>query len=89
MGKRKTNPHRIPCTMADVERAKTAGAELGILLCLWTLADAGCGHEALKETWRRIWETADSIQRHYITWEDIRRTLEEEYKVTTDLEGKL
>ncbi len=90
MGKKKVNPRRKPATEADVRRAKDKATEDAIrtvlYMLLYVLIDK---HGATKEEIHTIQEDlnyiADSMNRGYVDWRDIKRTLEEEYDVELHL----
>lgn len=84
MGKKKTNPKRIPKTQADVDRAEEKGRVFGMEfmanLTLWVLIDK---HDAPDEDVLQLRDEilylCDSIDKGYVSYSDIRRALREEH----------
>lgn len=84
MGKKKTNPKRIPKTQADVDRAEEKGRVFGMEfmanLTLWVLIDK---HDAPDEDVLQLRDEilylCDSIDKGYVSYADIRRALREEH----------
>lgn len=84
MGKKKTNPKRIPKTQADVDRAEEKGRFFGMEfmanLTLWVLIDK---HDAPDEDVLQLRDEilylCDSIDKGYVSYPDIRRALREEH----------
>lgn len=84
MGKKKTNPTKIPRTQADVERAEKKGQLFGMEfmanLTLWVLLDKhGAPDDDVRELNREIRYLCDSIDKGYVSYSDIRRALQEEH----------
>ena len=83
---KRTNPHKKPATMADVNRAKNAAMleamHRSLLLVLYVLIDK---HDAPFEDIQQFAEEinyyADSIARGYVKWKDIEHVVEDEYDV--------
>lgn len=83
---KRINPRRRPATVADVKRAKNKATDEAMntimYMVLWVLADKhGARPEELRQIKDELYDVADSINRGYIKWEDLRDTLEEEYGV--------
>ncbi len=84
MGKKHTNPKKIPRTQADVDRAEKKGQifgmEFAVTLVLWILLDK---HDAPDEDVQTLNEEVkylcDSIEKGYVSYPDIRRALKEEH----------
>ena len=84
MGKKKTNPKRIPKTQADVDRAEEKGRAFGMEfmanLTLWVLIDK---HDAPDEDVLQLRDEilylCDSIDKGYVSYPDIRRALRVEH----------
>lgn len=86
MGKKKkkrTNPHRQPVTMADVNRAKDMAQDDAIKKC-WSIFftvlrdKRGYTLEDLQETWEQVEYLADSVAKGRCTVADLRHILGEE-----------
>lgn len=86
MGKKKkkrTNPHRQPVTMADVNRAKDKAQDDAIKKC-WSIFftvlrdKRGYTLEDLQETWEQVEYLADSVAKGRCTVADLRYILGEE-----------
>lgn len=85
--KRKPNPNRIPCTQADVNRAKQSAQlktlKLAFAICLYVLKDKfGFTFEQLSKAARWMDSTADSVVKGEIKWKEIADVLKEEYDIT-------
>ena len=83
----KTNPKKVPRTEADVIRAKMRGQEEGveyaIYIVLYALADkSGFSEEQIQKIGRDCNYIADSINKRYINYSDIKRMIQEEYGFT-------
>ena len=83
MGKR-TNPRRIPCTKADVDRAEKEGQLFGMefmaTLTLWILLDKhNAPDEDVQVLNEEIRYLCDSINRGYVSYPDIRRAMRDEH----------
>ena len=83
---KRTNPRRVPATQADVERARMEGRLQGIqfsaAVFFTALADKeGYDNAALQRVWRHGEELSESIERGYVSFADLLRTLREEYGV--------
>ena len=86
----KVNPRKIPRTQADVnrayERGKTEGTELCLTLVLYTLRDKfGADDKQLDEFSDAFHYTLDSIERGYVTEDDLRQVLKDEYETTIEV----
>lgn len=84
MGKKKTNPNRIPCTQADVDRAEKRGQLFGMefmaSLMLWILLDRhNAPDEDVQQLNDEIKYLMDSIEKGYVSYPDIRRAMKEEH----------
>ena len=80
------NPRRRPATMADVQRAKKEaqdkGLNIAVVIMLSALLDKGfLDPDRMRDAWDAINAMADSIRRGYVDYNDLRRTLEEEYEI--------
>lgn len=68
---KRINPRRRPATEADIRRAKDRATDEAMntimYMLLWVLVDRH--------------DVADSINRGYIKWQDLRDALEEEYGI--------
>jgi len=87
---KRVNPRRIPATAADIERAKEQATDqairAAIYMMLYLLADKhGTSKEEICRLAREVNYLADSINRGYLNWYDIRKMLEEEYDVQIEL----
>ena len=88
--KKRVNPRRQSATVADVKRAKRKATDeamkLILYMVLFVLIDK---HDAPKEDIQQLASEvnylADSINRGYVKWSDIRQVLEEEYDVEVSL----
>lgn len=84
MGRKTTNPRKIPKTQADVDRAEEKGRldgmEFMATLTLWILLDK---HDAPDEDVQVLNEEirylCDSISRGYVSYPDIRRAMKQEH----------
>ena len=83
---KKTNPRRVPCTLADVERARQEGLKQGqdwaSVIYLTVLFDKEhATPEIMQRVGNEINELVDSILKGYVTISDLRNTLKQEYGV--------
>lgn len=86
MGKRNTNPRKIPKTQADVDRAEAKGQLFGMefmaVLTMWILIDK---HDAPDEDVQQFNEEikylCDSIDKGYVSYPDICRALKAEHNL--------
>lgn len=81
--KKKTNPYRMPVTMANVERAKKEASADAIrrtqALFLTVLRDKeGYDIEGLQRVWNEIEDLSDSVINGYCTISDLRDVLKQE-----------
>lgn len=86
MANKRTNPRRRPATAADVKKARDKATDEAMntimYMILWVLADKhGATPEQLGKIKDELHDVADSINRGYIKWEDLRDTLEDEYGI--------
>lgn len=86
MKTKRVNPRRRPKSEADVRKAKNEARDetmnTMMYMVLWVFADKhGANAEDLQKIKDELYDVADSINRGYIKWEDLRDTLEEEYGV--------
>lgn len=84
MGKKNTNPRKIPRTQTDVDRAEEKGQMFGMEfmanLTLWVLLDKhGAPDEDVQQFSEEIRYLCDSIDKGYVSYPDIRRALKEEH----------
>ena len=83
MSKKKTNPRRIPATMADIKKAKqdaieeAVGSALAIFLTVMRDKE-GWGIKRLQRLWGEIGDLSDSLSLGYVDIKDLKRTLAEE-----------
>lgn len=87
---KRINPHHRPCTQADVDKAreegKTEGMEFMLTIILWTLVDKhGAPDEDLQVLSSDIAYIADSINRKYVSYADIKRALKEEHGLDIEM----
>lgn len=83
MGK-KTNPRKIPRTQADVDRAYERGKEEGsksaIIIMMYAMKDKfGATDEQLRDFFDAITYTVDSINKGYITENDLKNVIKQDY----------
>lgn len=83
---KRINPRRRPATQADVKRAKRKAVDdaIDMTMCamLYVLVDKhGATDEELGVFSAEFRYVIDSISKGYLTWQDIRKTLGEEYNV--------
>lgn len=89
MRNNKTNPRRVPKTLADVERAEDAGrvegAQFALTCIIWILCDK---HDApeddVKQLSREIKYLFESIAEGNVSFPEVKRALKEEYDWTVD-----
>ena len=87
---RKPNPKKIPRTQADVDRAEEAGRDLGLEfalnLVLFILKDK---HDApdrdIMQLRDEFMYTIDSVNKNYLSYADIVRTLKSDYDLSVNL----
>lgn len=83
---KRINPRRRPATEADIRRAKDRATDEAMnaimYMLLWVLVDRhGAKPEEVQQVKDELHDVADSINRGYIKWQDLRDTLEEEYGI--------
>lgn len=82
----KTNPRRIPCSRADVERAKTQAVQDAIRLA-WAiiftvlLDKEGYGQEGLQRVWHFAEKLSEEVAEGRVSVADLRQVLLEEYGI--------
>lgn len=91
MGKRNTNPRKIPKTQADVDRAEAKGRLFGMEfmgnLILWILADKhDAPDEDMNQLTKEINYLCSSINEGYVSYPDICRALREEHNTEFSIE---
>lgn len=82
----RTNPHRIPRTEADVEKARQDGLRIGqeiaTVIFLTVLYDKEFATpEIMQRVGQEINDLADSLIKGYVTLADLKNTLKKEYGV--------
>ena len=81
--KKRTNPHRQPVTMADVNRAKDEGMDEAVEFC-WSIFFSvlrdkrGYTLDDLRETWEQVEYLSESVKEGRCTVADLRHILGEE-----------
>ena len=81
--KKRKNPHRIPATKADVEKAKSKARDEAIEL-VWSIFftvlrdKEHATMEDLQRVWKECEDLSDSIAKKYCTVSDLRTILKEE-----------
>lgn len=83
MSKKKTNPNRIPATMADVNKAKAKAQEEAVNIAteifFTVMRDKeGWGVKRLQRLWDEVNELSDSLSRGYVSVKDLLWVLDEE-----------
>lgn len=83
MSKKKTNPNRIPATMADVNKAKAKAQEEAVKIAtaifFTVMRDKeGWGVKRLQRLWDEVNELSDSLSRGYVSVKDLLWVLNEE-----------
>lgn len=91
MGKKNTNPRKIPKTQADVDRAEAKGRMFGMEfmmnLALWILVDKhGAPTEDVQQFNEEVKYLCDSIDKGYVSYPDIRRALYEEHGMEVEFQ---
>jgi hypothetical protein len=86
MNKKRVNPRRRPVTAADVNRARkdaeARSLDLAIAIILMALFDRGfLSPEQMRPAWDAINDKSDSIIKGYCKYEDLRKTLADEYGI--------
>jgi len=90
---KRVNPRRVPCSLADVERAHTAGMDFGmefaLNITLYVLKDK---HDAPSEDIMQLRDefmyVIDSVAKGYLTYPDIRQALNDDYDLSVYLTGR-
>jgi hypothetical protein len=90
MAKSKKNPRRLPCTQADVDKARSEGRYEGFNglmgMFLWVRSeDFGDSHEDLKRTQERVLYYCQEIKDGRLKLADIMSALKEEHDITFEL----
>ena len=83
---KKVNPKKVTgYTLADVEKALNKGHDEGLRLSmaifLTVLVDKFNGAEYVKYVWKECENLSDSINRGYVNFWDLVKTLEDEYGI--------
>lgn len=82
MKKKKVNPARKPASERDVNKIISESARRMCLLFLYIMIDKhNETRDHVQELARQINYYADSIREGYISWDDIERTVEEEFDI--------
>ena len=86
MGK-KTNPRRVPVTMADLNRAKAQardeGTEAALVIIFSVLRDKeNAENEDLKRVYDEVNDLSDSVIKGYTTIPDLKNVLKQEAGIT-------
>lgn len=85
MGKVKTNPRRIPCTAADVARAKSKAIEEAVhtasAVFLTVLVDKFNAKDYIPEVWAAVNKLSEEIIEGRVSVADLTRTLRDEYDI--------
>lgn len=81
--KKRTDPHRIPCSKADVERAKNQATSEAVsyawAILFTVMRDKfGWGPVRLQRLWDEVNSLSDSIARGYVNVNDLMHTLKKE-----------
>ena len=90
MAKSKKNPRRLPCSQADVDKARAEGRYEGfnglMTMFLWVrTADFGDADKDLKRTQERILYYCQEIKDGRLKLADIMSALKEEHDITIEL----
>lgn len=90
MAKSKKNPRRLPCSQADVDKARAEGRYEGfnglMSMFLWVRAeDFGDADKDLQKTQERILYYCEEIQAGRLKLNDIISALKEEHDITVEL----
>lgn len=80
---KKTNPNRIPVTMADVKKKVKGAAERTIMnsftLFFTVLLDKeGMTSKDIRRIYNEVEDLSRSIREGYVSWNDLYRTLKDE-----------
>lgn len=84
--RKRTNPRRIPCTQADVDKAAKRATDTAIrhaqAIIFAGLLDGGYIKPwDMKAAWEAVGRKAESVSAGYCTIADIAKTLDEEYDI--------
>lgn len=87
--KKKINPRRRPATQADVERARDSAVKEAVkcsMAIFFTvlLDKEGADVDILKRVWREVNDLSESVKEGYVSLDDLRRVLKDEYDVELD-----
>lgn len=83
MAQKRVNPRRRPATLADVEKARKQ-AQSEAVKYAWAIMFSvlrdkeGWGVVRLKRLWDEVEDLSDSIEKGYVSVQDLLETLEEE-----------
>lgn len=81
----KTNPHKIPRTQADVDKAFDRGVLIGCsnaaAMFLTVICDKFNGADYIPDIWREINKLAEEVAERRVSVSDLRATLREEYGI--------
>lgn len=75
----KKNPRRIPCSLADVEKAKREGAKYALEWAMWSLLENGASTEDVRKFVETFHNLVEHIAAGRISAWDIRSSLEEDF----------
>lgn len=83
MSKKRTNPHKRPASVADVEKAKRQAQQFSInaaMAIFFTVMrdKEGYGTVRLQRVWSAVNDLSDSIAQGYVSVPDLIKTLETE-----------
>lgn len=79
---KKPNPHRIPATLADVEKATSKASTMAMAIIFTALTDKmGWTVEQLQELWGHVEYLSESVTKGYVTVPQLVHTLREEYGI--------
>ena len=90
---KKRNPRNVPATQADVERAWGDGADFGMEFCLnlilLVLKDKhNAPNEDILQLRDEFMDAVDSLNRGYMSYADVKRTLHGDYDFRVHLARK-
>lgn len=82
---KKTNPHRIPTTQADVRKARNEGIRIALVICMFVLRNYfGFGKTRLIRFWDHVTSMADEYGRGEFKLSELLEVLEREYGIVVD-----